>query len=67
MSRSTSKPVEFEEMVDYGQIVVLTVTYTHCRSSDTVAFDFSDGEHLTFSDEKWAAMTKADENAEGSR
>jgi hypothetical protein len=64
MSRSTSKPIEFEVLGSYGTVSKATVTCTHCRSSDTVSFDFSDGELLVFSDEKWAAMCQADEAAE---
>lgn len=64
MSRSTSKPVEFDLQGSYGSVTVETVICTHCRSSDTVSFDFSDGRHLVFSDDEWAAMTKADDLAE---
>jgi hypothetical protein len=64
MSRSTSKPVEFDQEGSYGSVSVVTVTCTHCRSSDTVSFDFSDGRHFVFHDNEWAAMTKADDLAE---
>lgn len=64
MSRSTSEPVEFDQEGSYGSVTVETVTCTHCRSSDMVSFDFSDGSHLVFSDDMWAAMTKADDLAD---
>lgn len=63
MSRSTSIPVEFDQDGSYGSVIKETVTCTHCRSSDTVSFDFSDGTHYVFSDEQWATMTKADDLA----
>ena len=63
MSRSTSNAVEFEQEGSYGSVTIETVTCTHCRSSDTVSFDFSDGRHFVFGDNEWAAMTKADELA----
>lgn len=64
MSRSVSKPVEYDKEGSYSSVTVETVVCTHCRSSDTVSFDFSDGRHLVFSDDEWAAMTKADDLAE---
>ena len=64
MSRSTSSPVEFDQEGSYGSVAVETVTCTHCRSSDTVSFDFSDGRHFVFHDNEWFAMTKADDLAE---
>jgi len=64
MSRSTSNPVEYDKEGSYGSVTVETVSCTHCRSSDTVSFDFSDGRHIVFSDDEWFAMTKADDLAE---
>jgi hypothetical protein len=64
MSRSTRKPIEFEQEGSYGSVTVETVTCTHCRSSDSVSFDFSDGRHIVYSDNEWNAMTKADDLAE---
>ena len=64
MSRSVSKPVEFDLMGSYCTVTKETVICTHCRSSDTVSFNFSDGRYYCFSDEEWAAMTKADEICE---
>ena len=65
MGSSTSKPVEYDLEGSYGTVTVETVTCTHSRTSDTVAFDFSDGRHLVFHDNEWAAMTKADEQVYG--
>lgn len=64
MSRSSSQPVEFDVEGSYGSVTKETVVCTHCRSSDTVSFDFSNGEHLVFSDDRWIAMLKADDTAE---
>jgi hypothetical protein len=64
MSRSTSIPVAFDQEGSYGSVTIETVTCTHCRSSDTVSFDFSDGRHEVFNDNEWAAMTKADDLAD---
>lgn len=63
MGMSASGPVEYDLEGSYGSVTKETVTCTHCRSSDTVAFDFSDGRHIVFHDNEWYAMTKADDLA----
>lgn len=64
MSKSVSKPVTFKTIGEYGRTDSVSVVCTHDRSSDTVAFDFSDGRRMAFSDEEWAAMTYADAGVE---
>jgi hypothetical protein len=64
MSRSTSKPIGYDVLGSYGSVSIGTVTCTHCRSSDTISFEFSDGQFLCFSDEQWAAMCTADKETE---
>jgi hypothetical protein len=63
MSSTRSDTMEYEEIGDHWSTVKKSVTCTHNRSSDSVIFDFSDGRHMVFSDDEWAAMTKADDNA----